>query len=81
MRVSSLSIDLEPTCNGKSMCICSDEGVATDALMISDETREDDDEWNEGSDCYTASTVGYRYIPQGQPDLPHRHYSMSQHSP
>lgn len=74
--VSSLQIILEPTCNGNVKCLCSDTGVAKDALMISDETRDGDDDWNLGPDCVTASTVGYRYIPDGQPEVPYRHYSM-----
>lgn len=77
MEGSSLTVMLDPTCHGNEKCLCSDPGVATDALMISDETRDGDDAWNEGSDCVTASTVGYRYIPKGQPDMPFRHYSMS----
>lgn len=75
MLVSSFTITVEPTCRNKFPCLCSDSGVAKDALMISDEIRDKDEEWNQGPDCYTASTVGYRYIPKGQPDVPHRHYS------
>ncbi|CZT18896.1 uncharacterized protein RCC_04741 [Ramularia collo-cygni] len=72
--VSSLAITVEPTCRDKNMCICSGLGVAKDALMISDETIDGNDEWNHGPECYTASTVGYRYAPKGQPIIPHRHY-------
>lgn len=77
MVASSLTITVEPTCRANAKCICSDPGVAKDALMISDETRDDDEAWTLGPDCVTASTVGYRYIPTGQPNSPYRHYSKS----
>lgn len=77
MLVSSLAITTEPSCRGVEPCLCSDSGVAKDALMISDETRDEDDEFNLGPNCVTASTVGYRYIPKGEPNSPYRHYSMS----
>ncbi|SMR47917.1 unnamed protein product [Zymoseptoria tritici ST99CH_1A5] len=74
MRVSALKIILDPGARGNKHNYCGTEGVATDALVISDETKPGDDEWNGGPNCVTASTVGYKYTPRNQYPSPHRHY-------
>ena len=41
----------------KEWCICGEPGVATDSLMMSDETRDGDEDWNFSDNCPTATTV------------------------
>ena len=58
--VSALSIDLEDGCDNDPHVYCSDDRVSGDALVISDETKDDDAEFN-WEECDTQSTLGYDY--------------------
>ncbi|KAK4505332.1 hypothetical protein PRZ48_003295 [Zasmidium cellare] len=70
---SALRIQLDPGTGGDPEITCADERVAKDALVISDETRDGDEDYNLGPDCPTAATLGYQFIPEGRPTLPFRH--------
>ena len=71
---SALRIIPDPGCGDSKYCLCSDPNVSKDALVISDETRDGDSEWNDGPQCQTVTTTGYHYIANGEPDAPFRHF-------
>lgn len=58
--VSALSIDLDEGAGGKIDVFCSDPRISDDALVISDETIEDNPAWN-WEQCDTHSSTGYDY--------------------
>ncbi|GIZ46521.1 hypothetical protein CKM354_000964700 [Cercospora kikuchii] len=72
--LSALRIIPDPGCGDEKYCLCGNPNVARDALAISDETRDNDHKWNDGSGCQTLSTTGYLYISPGEPSAPSRHY-------
>ncbi|KAF7194283.1 hypothetical protein HII31_04316 [Pseudocercospora fuligena] len=77
-QVSSLSLEPDSGCprdeNGQLMpdCICTGR-VNRDALVISDETIDGDEGWNDSPMCETSTTLGYEYISDDEPDRPWRH--------
>lgn len=79
-QVSSMSIEPDSGCprdeHGQmsAECLCSSRGVSRDSLVISDETKDKDPEWNDGPECTTATTVGYHHAADDEPDRPWRHY-------
>lgn len=58
--VSALSIDLDQGTGGDHHVYCSDSRVSGDALVISDETKDDNEQWN-WEECDTQTTTGYDY--------------------
>ncbi|KAM3422858.1 hypothetical protein BST61_g340 [Cercospora zeina] len=71
--LSALRIISDPGCGSEKYCLCSNPNVARDALVISDETRDNDHKWNDGPECQTISTTGYSYI-SASTSAPFRHY-------
>lgn len=71
-KVTALKIELAGGCGGDPQVLCGDDRLAgdRDALVISDETIDNDAAWNKGPQCQTVTTVGYRYSEQ---DRPYRH--------
>ncbi|KXT13911.1 hypothetical protein AC579_2375 [Pseudocercospora musae] len=78
-QVSSMTIEPDSGCprdeNGQLQpdCLCASPGVSRDALIISDETKDGDNAWNDGPDCQTSTTTGYSYIGGGEPSVAWRH--------
>ncbi|KAI5367856.1 Putative peptidase M12A, metallopeptidase, catalytic domain superfamily [Septoria linicola] len=72
--LSALRIIPDPGCGDEKYCLCSNLNVAKDALMISDDTKDNNPEWNDGPECQTVTTTGYSYIPEHEPEAPFRHY-------
>ncbi|KXT05419.1 hypothetical protein AC578_11014 [Pseudocercospora eumusae] len=78
-QVSSMTIEPDSGCprddKGRLQpdCLCASPGVSRDALIISDETKDGDNAWNDGPDCQTSTTTGYSYIGGGEPSVAWRH--------
>lgn len=74
MAVSAMTIIPDPACDDHDECICTQHGASPDSLVLSDETIDGDLQHNQSEECATETTVGYDYIPRGEPDRPWRHY-------
>ena len=78
MQVSAMRIAPDPACDDQDNCICTQHGASPDSLVISDETKDQDDsddsDDDESEECISSTTIGYEYIPRGEPDIPWRHY-------
>ena len=59
-QVSALSIDLDEGTGNDPHVYCSDPKISGDALVISNQTKDGDDEWD-WDKCDTQSTTGYIY--------------------
>lgn len=65
---SALKIILDPSTGDDPEVLCDDKRVPDDALVISDESKDDDDDWNQSAECATYSQVGYlppNYVVEG----------------
>lgn len=62
IEATALSVDLLPPAGGDAGVLCGDQRLVDyrDALVISDETEDRDDSWNQSDGCQTATTVGYQ---------------------
>ncbi|KAM3422859.1 hypothetical protein BST61_g341 [Cercospora zeina] len=72
--VTAMSIVPDPQCKNPAQCICDNAWAKTDSLVISDVTKDGDDEWNNGPHCHTETSVGYQCIAPGVSVKPWRHY-------
>ena len=73
MAVSGMRIIPDPACDNQDECVCTRDAASVDSLVISDETKDGDLEYNQSEECITETTIGYEYIPRGEPDRPWRH--------
>ncbi|KAF2216353.1 hypothetical protein CERZMDRAFT_116394 [Cercospora zeae-maydis SCOH1-5] len=71
--VTSMSIAPDPQCKNSAECICDDSWAKTDSLLISDSTKDGDDEWNNSEECQTETTAGYKYLAPDAAAEPWRH--------
>lgn len=64
---------LDVTPDNKKQLICEDGKTRVDALVIRDATKDDDPDWNKGSECPTDNaSTGYNYDPAFKNSQRHR---------